>query len=287
MIKRRRTLSEPHRKLLKRWEVEASWHWRYAEILQRNGKTRNLRVPCDALMRDLKEIHRHVLAPLDRCEWSFCRKKRGAGAAIRAHARHPYFFHRDIQSFFPSTSTDRVREALDLARFRARDATLLATVCTRDDQLPQGAPTSVALGNLVLLKLDSRIGMLCRANGLTYTRYVDDIAISGGRRLNEWVADAVDRIIAEESWTCGEKGGLMTPRVEHAYLGAIVNGIPRPENSTMARLHDVAHRFFDGDDNVLPELRGLVSWYRSLDHNHGNLFAAAIESVVQARANGA
>lgn len=270
------SLPELHRQRLNRWLPPEGWHWKRLSKSRPDGKIRVLRIPTDPLMEDLRKLNRDVLAPLDDCEWSYCRSRRGAAPAVRAHAGHPYLLHRDISSFFPTTTTERVFDALVTTGFATRSARLISQVCTCENQLPQGAPPSVTLGNLVLRKLDVRIGQLCHQHGLTYTRYVDDIAVSGGRRLSDWLADEIDAIIESEGWTCGSKGGLFSPRMPHPYLGAIVNGIPRPRNEKLSHLYELAREYSAGRVEVLPSLRGLIAWCRALDRNKGELMAAAL-----------
>lgn len=279
MSAQRPFLAEPMRRLLERWMPVEEWHWRHRSIPKSDGGTRTLRIPVPPLLRDLKRLNGYLLAPLDDCEWSYCRKNLGAARAIRAHAKHPYLLHRDLASFFPSTTSKRIEDSLISLRFGVRNARLIAAVCTCDDQLPQGSPASVTLGNLVLRGLDVRIGRLCQDEGLTYTRYVDDIAVSGGARLQTWVAEAIDDIIATEGWVCGSKGGLFAPGVTHLYLGAIVNGVPRPKDETMSRLFEWLDLLKSGDSSVLSELQGLVTWYRTLDSPRGDLLKASIDEI--------
>lgn len=57
----------------------------------------------------------------------------------------------------------------------------LTSICTLNGYLPQGAPSSPCLSNLVSLRMDQRIGKYCDRHALTYTRYADDISISGNK----------------------------------------------------------------------------------------------------------
>src|SRR5438034_755250 len=58
-------------------------------------------------------------------------------------------------------------------------AALLTKLCTHDGSLPQGAPTSPRLSNLVNHRLDARLFALARKRNVAYSRYADDITISG------------------------------------------------------------------------------------------------------------
>ena len=57
-------------------------------------------------------------------------------------------------------------------------ANVLCRICTHEGHLPQGAPTSPAISNLVCRKLDARLSALAKRRGGHYTRYADDITIS-------------------------------------------------------------------------------------------------------------
>jgi RNA-directed DNA polymerase len=112
--------------------------------------------------------------------------------------------------------------------------------------LPQGAPTSPALANLVCFRLDRRLAGLAATVGARYTRYVDDLTFSGDRRIRG------DRFAALVSEVAAEEGFRVNPaktRVAGAgsrqrVLGAVVNArptLPRPERDALrALLHNCA-----------------------------------------------
>lgn len=56
---------------------------------------------------------------------------------------------------------------------------LLTYLCTYDEHLPQGAPTSAYISNLVLKDFDEEIGYWCEQHNIAYTRYSDDMTFSG------------------------------------------------------------------------------------------------------------
>ena len=183
------------------------------------GGFRVIHAPCPPLKELLKDLNRRHLAPLDTGRFAFCRKGAGVLKAVRLHRAHPALLHRDLRDFFPSITQTMVCRTLVRRGFSHLTATVLARLCTLHDELVQGSPASVTLGNLVLARLDGRIGKLCEVNGLTYTRYVDDIAVSGGAARLSTLGDRIDRIIDEEGWTCGAKGGLFAPGEYREYLG--------------------------------------------------------------------
>ena len=72
----------------------------------------------------------------------------------------------------------------------------LASIFCVNGHLPQGAPRSPALSNIIARHIDNRILGLCKRMNYSYTRYADDIAISGGRIDSSFV-DYVKMIIVE------------------------------------------------------------------------------------------
>lgn len=86
----------------------------------------------------------------------------------------------DLEDFFPSITFYRVRGVFKGAPFNCSHevATVLAQLCTFQNSLPQGAPTSPFISNLVCRSLDRDMKELARKHRATYTRYADDITFS-------------------------------------------------------------------------------------------------------------
>lgn len=64
-------------------------------------------------------------------------------------------------------------------------ATVLAHLCTFKGTLPQGAPTSPLLSNLVCRSMDNDLMSLAKRHRATYTRYADDLTFSFSVRRSE------------------------------------------------------------------------------------------------------
>lgn len=112
-------------------------------------------------------------------------KQRSVLTAVTAHAGHSAFFLTDIKSFFPNITTAGVERVL------SRDKELIpvsdfdsyipycAQLMTWNDSIPVGFPTSPQLSNGFLFEFDNALLAFTESRGLTYTRYSDDIIISG------------------------------------------------------------------------------------------------------------
>ena len=86
----------------------------------------------------------------------------------------------DIRSFFPSITNRHVyRVWQEVLGCSPKISSLLTRLTTFERHLPQGAPTSTALANLVLYSVDKPIREFCRAKSIVYSTWVDDLAFSG------------------------------------------------------------------------------------------------------------
>lgn len=86
----------------------------------------------------------------------------------------------DIRDFFDSILWAHVKEyAFPAEIFSEPLRVLLTNLCYDGDRLPQGAPTSPAISNLVMADFDAELGAFCESRGIVYTRYSDDMCFSG------------------------------------------------------------------------------------------------------------
>jgi len=111
--------------------------------------------------------------------------------------------------------------------------------------LPQGAPTSPALANLVAFGLDCRLAGLARAFDATYTRYADDLAFAGGHRLGRHASAFVHRvsaIVAAEGFAVNPaKTRVMRSGECQSVAGMVVNGHAQVSRRDYDRLRAVLH----------------------------------------------
>ena len=102
----------------------------------------------------------------------------------RSHSSKQLVLKVDLQDFFPTINFGRTR-GMFLAHPYNRNAavsTILAQICCFENRLPQGAPTSPIVSNMVCAKLDSGLLKLAKRIWCTYTRYADDLTFSTSRR---------------------------------------------------------------------------------------------------------
>ncbi|MGV7227465.1 MAG: reverse transcriptase domain-containing protein [Nitrospirales bacterium] len=96
------------------------------------------------------------------------------------HLRKKFIFNVDLEGFFDSLTFGRVKGFFMAKPFGIpkEPATVLAHICCFQKRLPQGAPTSPIITNLVCRKMDRQLQILALKNHATYTRYADDLTFS-------------------------------------------------------------------------------------------------------------
>lgn len=113
----------------------------------------------------------------------------------RVHLGKRYKFKTDIKNFFPSISCQRVFEMFLSNGFSSKVASILTHLATDKFQLPQGAPTSPSIANLVFVPVDNKLIEFSNLHGLTYTRFVDDLVFSSQVDFTNHISKLIGIII--------------------------------------------------------------------------------------------
>ncbi|WP_158818133.1 reverse transcriptase family protein [Methylocapsa sp. S129] len=233
--------------------------YRVFAIRKRNGGKRSICVPEPGLLSVQRWIHEHILCShyaLSRLSNQSTAYAPGCShlANARRHISAAWLLKLDITRFFESISERQVYRVFRGFGYRALVAFFLTRLCTRVlpfavdrrlkrqirrwrtgeprrylnaavvGHLPQGAPTSPMLANFVCTVLDAELQTIAVREGLTYTRYADDMTFSGGIG----VACSPAEIIREISTIVGKFGfGINSQKTSIAKNGSrkIVTGL--------------------------------------------------------------
>ena len=123
----------------------------------------------------------------------------------KPHRARKFVFNVDIAEFFHSINFGRVLGFFEKNRHFCLDrevAVTLAQICCHDGRLPQGAPTSPIISNLITNILDIRLSKIAAKNGCTYTRYADDITFSTSE--NKFPRDLAVKHLFSHKWRAGK-----------------------------------------------------------------------------------
>ena len=171
-------------------------HYREARIPKTDGSERVLSVPDEALKRVQRAIADKLLAYESISVYAKAYKV-GGGVRKNAvyHVGKEKLLKLDIHHFFDSIHYSTVKDKVfPSEKYAEPIRILLSLLCYRGDALPQGAPTSPVISNIIMREFDEEIGTWCRERGISYTRYCDDMTFSGSFDENEVTAKVVEAL---------------------------------------------------------------------------------------------
>ncbi len=240
--------------------------YRHFRIPKRRGGHRTIHEPAPELKRIQRRIYKRLLARL-RCHEAATGFRPGRSIVHNAlpHAGKAVVVRMDLREFFPSTRAERVYQYFRFLGWNRRTSKLLTELCTHRGGLPQGAPTSPALSNLVNYQLDARLDALARRLGATYTRYADDLTFSFAEDDPVAIRYLVRRtktILAEYGYRFNQRKKLAVCRrhQQQRVTGLVVNQYVNLPRRTRRWLRAVKHRMATGKQASLTPQQ-LDGWY--------------------------
>ncbi len=248
--------------------IEPLRHYRYRWVAKRSGTFRLLEAPKPRLKRFQRVVLDAILALIPPHESAHgFRPGRSITTFAAPHVGRSIVLKMDLRDFFISITSTRVTALYLTAGYPERVASLLSGLSTNSvpiaimnqasriasenprsnlaweaghqygrPHLPQGAPTSPALANLIAYRFDARLAGLAAAAGATYTRYADDLVFSGddsfARSINRF-STHVAAIALEEGFAVQHrKTRIMRQGVRQRAAGVVINqkiNLPRDE----------------------------------------------------------
>lgn len=198
-------------------------HYKTVCIPKRDGGARKLSVPDDILKKVQRSIAENILAYDRVSEYATAYKY---GAAVhknaRVHIGAKKLLKLDILHFFDSIYYSEVKEKVfPKERFSEPVRVLLTVLCYYKDALPQGAPTSPAITNIIMRDFDEKVGEWCESRGNSYTRYCDDMTFSGDFDENE-VKEFVKSELLSRGFVLNNKKTVVASQNERMLVTGIV-----------------------------------------------------------------
>ena len=195
--------------------------YNYFEIEKKSGGTRKIAAPRNRsymmLLRCVNIMLKSIYTPSDYAK-GFT-EGRSVVTNANAHIGQNYIFNIDLKDFFSSIEQPRIWKRFQLKPFYfpVTIANVLAGLCSMretyvDDTgetsykyiLPQGAPTSPIITNMICDNLDRRLAGLAKRFGIHYSRYADDITFSSMHYVYAKDGDfrtELERIISDQGFT--------------------------------------------------------------------------------------
>lgn len=276
-------------------------HYHYQVLEKRTGKLRLIEKPKRTLKRLQRKVYNEILSALDThpAAHGFC-KGRNCLSHASLHVGNHYLFLFDIAECFQSIGWKRVKTLFKRMGYPEPVSTHLTALCThgvcqtcqlrlfypaqrerlRRRHLPQGAPSSPALANAALHPLDLRLSGLASRLGLNYSRYADDIAMSGNiHRDWRFLEPLIGSICLEEGVTLNyKKTRIKKPHQKQRVVGIVVNNKTNVDRKYFDNLkailtncarHGIESQNRHGHPQFRAHLLGRIQYVKSLNKQRG------------------
>lgn len=291
---------------------EVAQHYTWDWIARGERLPRLLEAPKQRLKQLQRRVLREVLEklPVHQAAHGFV-AGRSAVTHARLHAGKAVVARFDLRHFFTSINTARAFGVLRALGYTHEVSAVLLGLCTTRTppavlkrapvpdaadggvlnqrffmlraleawHFPQGAPTSPAWANLCVWWLDARLAAYARENGLTYSRYADDLVFSGDEMSMLQLSALVDTVARDEGFRVNhEKTRVMRQNTRQEVTGIVVNARPNIARDDYDALKALLHRCEKkGALSQAPgevadfraELEGRVAWVAQLNPRRG------------------
>lgn len=223
--------------------------------------------------RELKALQgwvlRNILDKLSSSPFSMgFEKKQSILNNATPHVGANFILNIDLEDFFPSLTAHKVFGVFHSLGYNRTIASSLTRLCCYKNLLPQGAPSSPKLANLICSRLDYRIQGYAGRRGLIYTRYADDLTISAQSMKKVVKAKGfLFSIIPSEGLMINKgKTCISGPRGQKKVTGLVVSqdkvGIgKRKYKEIRAKIHHV----FVRRSNEIEQVKGWLAYILSVD----------------------
>lgn len=199
-------------------------HYKHSYIPKASGGTRELLVPDWDLRHHQRFIQTNILYKIPVSQYACAyHKRRNLKELAEPHIGHGTLIHIDIKDFFSSITEQMVFESLIRETgYPKTVAGYLSRLCCYKRYLPQGACTSPALSNICFKVCDDAIAALAKRYVLAYTRYSDDIYLSGDYVDYAVIIREVKRILAQHGFRINAEKTKVLGRHQAQMVTAIV-----------------------------------------------------------------
>ena len=287
-------------------------HYIHFQIPKKTGGVREISAPLPRLKQAQQWILDQILDQivLHPTAHGF-RRGRSIVTNAQPHVGAAVVINLDLQNFFPSISYNRVKGIFRSLGYSEAIATILGLICTEPDvtaveldgktyyiaqnqrHLPQGAPSSPALTNLLCRRLDRRLDGMATSRGYTYTRYADDLTFSTTDRdkLREIgnILQGTNGIVTHEGLTIHPtKTRVLRQSQQQEVTGVIVNHKLNVDRTTLrkfrATLYQIEKDGLAGKQwgqgaDLLQSILGFANYVAMVNPTKGSEFLAIVHRI--------
>ena len=200
-------------------------HYHNVLIPKSDGSKRKLSVPDLILKRVQRSIADHILVQFPVSNYAKAYKMGGSVQHnAQPHVGKKKILKLDIEGFFDHILYSQVKEKVFCKeKFAEPIRILLTMLCYYKESLPQGAPTSPAITNIIMYDFDQTVGAFCNEREISYTRYCDDMTFSGDFDEREVIAFVKGQLYGLGLFLKNRKTVVVPASKRQTVTGIVVN----------------------------------------------------------------
>lgn len=295
-------------------KVATTTHYKRFLVAKKSGGHRVISAPMPRLKKIQHWVLQHILNKVtlhDAANGFVLNRSILTNAA--QHIDKAIVVNIDLKDFFPTITYKRVKGLFCKLGYSEKIATILALLCTEPASeemeldgknyyvasgerfLPQGAPTSPAITNIICYKLDCRFTAIAAKMNINYTRYADDLSFSindksdTGNKLIQQLLWRVKAVVKEEGFTIHpDKVKIMAKGTRQEVTGIVVNKKPGINRKTLHRFRaliqqiektGLAGKRWKGGDNIVAEMIGYANFIMQVKPEQGIKLKQKLQTV--------
>jgi retron-type reverse transcriptase len=259
------------------------------ELPKKSGGSRTISAPAP----HLKLAQRALLKLLYAEEFSDAATGFRPGRSIRdnavLHVGKDVVVNADIKGFFPSTT---YKQVYSLSRrlvggiLTPLSARLFSEICCYKGALATGAPTSPAVSNLILKRLDDILSDIAGKLSVSYSRYADDITFSGDGAA-VWMLKPLENHLTKLGYELdSKKTNIFRKGRRQTVTGAVVNQKVSLARPLRKNLRAAVHRRLNGEQPTMhgqplsdQSLRGYLAFLSMLSPEYAKPLLVKLEAL--------
>ncbi|PON15711.1 RNA-dependent DNA polymerase [Candidatus Entotheonella serta] len=293
-------------------DVSRTSHYIRFKLPKKTGGERLISAPMPRLKQAQHWVLSNLLVKLTSHDASHeFRHARSLVTNAQPHTGQAVVINMDMKDFFPTVSYPRVKGFFQALGYSEAVGTVLGLICTEaeteevvlDDtswyvalgerHLPQGAPTSPAISNLICRRLDQRLHGIARKFGMIYTRYADDLTFSAEAEAPAAIGKLLRQtrfvVEAEGSQLHPTKTRVMRHHQRQDVTGGVVNQQPAVARKTLKRFRALLHQIettgpdgkqWGGNPNVLHSIQGFANYVYMVDPDKGTALKQRVQRIL-------
>ena len=292
-------------------EVSKVTHYRRFTIAKKTGGERHISAPMPRLKRAQYWILDNILEKIALHDAAHgFRRGRSIVSNATHHVGTQLVMNCDLKNFFPTFQYARIKGVFRALGYCNQIASIFALLCSEAEiqeleldheiffvksgerYLPQGAPTSPAITNIICRGLDKRLDGAAKALGYTYTRYADDLSFSGdrvtARKLGK-LKYRLEKILDDEGLILHpDKTRIMRGNNRQEVTGIVVNQTLSLHRATLKRFRATLFQIekegpegktWGNSSNIFAAIKGYAHYVTMVNPEKGRPLLAQVENI--------